>query len=79
MKMHLLKTCHEDIVGSGGIAPHILNLGTRWRQVVSFMTWPLYSWAKSPHYTLDRVGGPQRVGLDTEVKRKHHLPAPARN
>jgi len=24
-------------MGSGSIAPHILNLGTRWRSVVSFM------------------------------------------
>jgi hypothetical protein len=23
--------CHEDVWGSGGIAPRILNLGTRWR------------------------------------------------
>jgi len=22
---------HEDVVGSGGIAPHILILGTKWR------------------------------------------------
>jgi hypothetical protein len=27
---------HEDIWGSGGIAPHILNLRTRWKLVVSF-------------------------------------------
>jgi hypothetical protein len=29
------------ICGSGGIAPRILNLGTRWRWVVSFTTRPL--------------------------------------
>jgi hypothetical protein len=22
---------HEDVLGSGGIAPHILDLGIRWR------------------------------------------------
>jgi len=27
---------------SGGIAPRILNLGTRWSWVVSFMPRPLY-------------------------------------
>jgi len=29
-------------MGNGGIAPHILNLGTRWRRVVSFTLRPLY-------------------------------------
>jgi len=28
---------------SGGIAPHILNLSTRWSWVVSFTPWLLYS------------------------------------
>jgi len=28
---------HEDICGSGSIAPRILNPGTRWRSVVSFI------------------------------------------
>jgi hypothetical protein len=23
--------CHEGVLGSGGIAPHILDLDTRWR------------------------------------------------
>jgi hypothetical protein len=27
---------HEGVLGSGGIAPFILGLGTRWRWVVSF-------------------------------------------
>jgi len=26
---------HEETWRSGGMAPHILNLGTRWKQVVS--------------------------------------------
>jgi len=30
-----------DIVRSGGIAPCILNLSTRWRWVVNFTTWLL--------------------------------------
>jgi hypothetical protein len=29
-------TCHEDVLGSVGIAPCILNLSTRYSQVVSF-------------------------------------------
>jgi hypothetical protein len=43
--------------GSGDIVPCILDLGTRWRWVVSFTPRPLYPEGKSP---LDRrVGGPQ--------------------
>jgi hypothetical protein len=44
--------------GSGGIAQHILDFGTRWRRVVSFTTRPLFSKGKSPWYPLDRrLGG----------------------
>jgi len=32
---------HEDVWRSGDIAPRILNLGTRWRCVVSFTRRPL--------------------------------------
>jgi hypothetical protein len=39
---------HEDVLGSGGIAPRILNPGTRWRWVVSFTPRPLYPRSKSP-------------------------------
>jgi len=28
---------HEDVLGKGGTIPHILNLSTRWMEVVSFM------------------------------------------
>jgi len=45
---------HEGILGSGGIAPLILDLGTRWRWVVSFTPRPLYPQEKSPWYPLDR-------------------------
>jgi hypothetical protein len=34
--------CYENVWGSGGIAPHILNHGTRWRWVVSFTPRLLY-------------------------------------
>jgi hypothetical protein len=43
------ETSHEDIWGSGGIAPSILNLGTRWRWVIAFKLRPLH-----PPYQLDR-------------------------
>jgi hypothetical protein len=57
--------------GSEGIAPHILDLGTRWRWVVSFMPWPLY-----PQYPLDRrLGGLQNhSGHDGEEKNYQPLP-----
>jgi len=54
-KHHAIKTYW----GSGGLAPHI-NIGTRWRWVVSFMPQLLYPWGKSPQYSLDRrLIGPQ--------------------
>jgi hypothetical protein len=36
-----------SLQGSGGIAPPFLYLGTRWRRVVSFKPWPLYTWGKN--------------------------------
>jgi hypothetical protein len=39
---------HENVLGSGGIAQRILNLGTRWRWVISFTLRPLYSRKESP-------------------------------
>jgi hypothetical protein len=46
--------------GSRCIAPRILDLGTRWRWVASFMPRPLYPQGMSPWYPLDRrVGRPQ--------------------
>jgi hypothetical protein len=55
--------------GSGGIAPRI-DLGTRWRRVVSFTPRPLYPQGKSPWYPLDRrLSGPQnRSGRGGEEK-----------
>jgi len=40
--------------GSGGIAQRILDVGTRWRWVVSFTPRPLYHQWKNPRYRLDR-------------------------
>jgi hypothetical protein len=50
----------EVCCGSGGITPRILDLGTRWRWVVSFTPRPLYPQGKNPWYPLDRrLGGPR--------------------
>jgi len=43
---------HEDIGESGGIAPHILDLSTRWRWAVSFTPPSLYSQGKNVWYPL---------------------------
>jgi hypothetical protein len=40
--------------GRGYTAPRILDLGTRWRWVVSFTPRPLHPKGKSPWYPLDR-------------------------
>jgi hypothetical protein len=62
--------------GSGGIAPRILDLGTRRRWVVSFTPRPFYSQGKNPWYPLDRrLGAPSAV-LDAVVKRE--IPSPRR-
>jgi hypothetical protein len=60
--------------GSGSIAPCNLNLGTRWRWVVSFTPRPLYPWGKSPWYPFNcRLGGLQsRSGRGGENKKKSH-------
>jgi hypothetical protein len=54
--------------GKRSIAPRILDLGTRWRWVVSFTPRPLYPQGKRLRYPLDmRLGGPQsRSGHDGE-------------
>jgi hypothetical protein len=39
---------HVDVRGSGGIAPCILNLGTRLNWMVSFTPRPLYLWGNNP-------------------------------
>jgi hypothetical protein len=63
---------------SGGIAPRILNLGTRWRWVVSLTPRPLYTpgeRAPGTHWIGDLVS--PRAGLDAVTKRKiPSLPPP---
>jgi hypothetical protein len=63
--------------GSGGIAPCILDLGTRRKWVVSFTPRPLYPQGKSPWYPLDReLGGPQsQFGHGGEEKNSQPHPA----
>jgi hypothetical protein len=51
--------CHEDIV-EWRYSSISLNLGTRWRWVVSFTPLPLYPQGKRPRYPLDSV-----LDLDT--------------
>jgi hypothetical protein len=60
---------------SGGIAPSILDLGTRWRWVVSFTHRPLFPQGKNPSYPLDRrLGGTQsRSGRGGEEKNSQPL------
>jgi hypothetical protein len=61
-----------------------LDLGTRWRWVVSYTPLPLYPRRNSPQYPLDRMGWP-RVGLDAVQKRRNlhcresNLSRPARS
>jgi hypothetical protein len=63
-------SCHEGVLGSGGIALCMLDLGTRWRCEVSFTPWLLYLRERAPgtHW----IGGwvDPRAGLDTVVRRK---------
>jgi hypothetical protein len=63
-------------MGSGGITPRILDLGTRWRWLVSFRPRPPYPQRKSPYYPLNRrLGGPQsRSGHSGKEKNSQPLP-----
>jgi hypothetical protein len=60
VKLFLWAPRHKGVLWSRVIAPYTLNLGTRWRWVVSFTHWLLYPQRKSPWYPLDRrLGEPQ--------------------
>jgi hypothetical protein len=71
-KHHAMKTYWW----SGGIVPHILDLGTRWRWVVSFTPRPLYPQGKSPWYQLDRMLSGLHSWSGHGVKEKNSLPPP---
>jgi hypothetical protein len=66
----------EGVLGSGGIAPRILDLGTIWRWVVSFTPRPFHLQGKNAWYPLDRMlGGTQsRSGRGGEDKNSQPLP-----
>jgi hypothetical protein len=53
------------------IAPRILNLGTRWRYVVSFTSRPLYPRGKSPKYPQVRRLGGTRVFKPRRIWAEH--------
>jgi hypothetical protein len=77
MKTHpVFNRRHEETWVSGGIAPRILNLRTKWRWVVSLTPRPLYSREKSYRYPLDRrLGGPRtQYGRCGPKKKNHHWP-----
>jgi hypothetical protein len=65
----------EAYWGSGNIAPRILELGIKWRWVVSFTTQPFYTPEKSRLYPSDRrLGGPQnRSGRGGKEKNSQTL------
>jgi hypothetical protein len=65
---------HEGVLGSGGIASRILDLGTGWRWAVIFMPRPLcpQERAACTHWIGGWVG--PRAGLDAVVKRKIRSP-----
>jgi hypothetical protein len=59
LSLCLIEHCHED-VGEWGYSFIILDLGTRWRWVVSFTLWLLHPREKRLRYPLDmRLSGPQ--------------------
>jgi hypothetical protein len=67
LSLCLFLTHHHAMKAYWGVQvqlPRIIDLGTRWKWVVSFTPRPLYPQGKRPWYTLDRrLGGPQsRLG-----------------
>jgi hypothetical protein len=62
--------------GSGGVAPRILDLGSRWKWVVSFTPGRFIPQGKSPWYPFDRkLGGPQsQSGRGGEEKNSQPQP-----
>jgi hypothetical protein len=55
-----IKACR----GTRSIASLILNLSTRWKQVVKVMPWPLYLQSKHPWYSLNgKLGEPQNQSI----------------
>jgi hypothetical protein len=68
--------CHEDVLGSGGIALGILNLGNKWMWMVNLTPRLLYSRGWNLLYPLrTKLGGPQsQSGRGGEKKEPEPLP-----
>jgi hypothetical protein len=60
---------YEGLWESGDIAPWILNLGSRWRGVISFMSRPLLTLAKEHLAPVAGCVG-ARVGVGVAEKRR---------
>jgi hypothetical protein len=65
---------HEDVGGSSDTTLHILNLGARWRCLVSVTSRPLYPRENAPGTNLIQGLAGSRTGLDAVAKRK--IPSP---
>jgi hypothetical protein len=78
MKINLLRGVqqHEDIWGSGGTAPSIINIDTNWWGAMSFTPRPLYRRVNSIRYALKRklTVSQSRSGQLTEDKKLLSLP-----
>jgi hypothetical protein len=66
----------ETYWGSGGIALHILNLGTRWRSAVSFTPRPLYPQDKSLSYPMNMKSGRKQNWSGCSGEEKKFEPSP---
>ena len=54
--MKNLFSCYESTYVASRIAPLIINLDTKWRQVLDFTPWQLYSWRKNILTLTQRIG-----------------------
>jgi len=61
-------------MGRGSIAACIVDLGNRWRWVVSFTHHPLDPWGKGPWYPLDRMLGEPQSQSKWGAEEKNHCP-----
>jgi len=66
---------HEDVLGSGCVAPRTPDLCTRWSWVVSFTTRLPHPQGKRPQYPLDRRlgGGPKPFWTQWHITRTWRL------
>jgi hypothetical protein len=62
--------------GSGHKTPLICNVVIRWRSVVRFVSWPLYSQRKSPLHQLNRRLGGSQNQYACFIEEKNLLPLP---